>query len=105
MEATGVYHESLAYFLEEKGYEVSIVLPNKISNYMPDTGGKNELPIKQLQKPLRGLAWKENWIDGNDLKRYLKRLRQLTRERDQVVEERTVGKKSIACRTSRSRTE
>ena len=33
MEATGVYHESLAYFLEEKGYEVSIVLPNKISNY------------------------------------------------------------------------
>src|SRR3982751_5338556 len=33
MEATGVYHESLAYFLEEKGFEVSIVLPNKISNY------------------------------------------------------------------------
>ena len=33
MEATGVYHESLAYFLDEKGYEVSIVLPNKISNY------------------------------------------------------------------------
>lgn len=34
MEATGVYHEVLAYFLEEKGYEISIVLPNKISNYM-----------------------------------------------------------------------
>ena len=33
MEATGVYHESLAYFLEGKGFEVSIVLPNKISNY------------------------------------------------------------------------
>ncbi len=33
MEATGVYHESLAYFLEEKGHEVTIVLPNKISNY------------------------------------------------------------------------
>jgi len=33
MEATGVYHESLAYFLEGKGYEASIVLPNKISNY------------------------------------------------------------------------
>src|ERR1700704_7140135 len=33
MEATGVYHESLAYFLDEKNYEVSIVLPNKISNY------------------------------------------------------------------------
>jgi len=34
MEATGVYHESLAYFLEEKGEEVTIVLPNKISSYM-----------------------------------------------------------------------
>src|SRR5215213_9838673 len=33
MEATGVYHEEVAYFLESKGYEVSIVLPNKISNY------------------------------------------------------------------------
>src|SRR6476646_3533990 len=33
MEATGVYHEVLAYFLDEKGYDVTIVLPNKISNY------------------------------------------------------------------------
>src|SRR5688572_16420925 len=33
MEATGVYHESLAYYLHDKGHEVSIVLPNKISNY------------------------------------------------------------------------
>src|SRR4051812_12389311 len=33
MEATGVYHESLAYFLDEKGISLSIVLPNKISNY------------------------------------------------------------------------
>jgi transposase len=33
MEATGVYHERLAYFLEEKGQAVSIVLPSKISNY------------------------------------------------------------------------
>ena len=33
MEATGVYHESLAYFLDDKNWEISIVLPNKISNY------------------------------------------------------------------------
>jgi len=33
MESTGVYHESLAYFLDEKGYELTVVLPNKISNY------------------------------------------------------------------------
>ena len=33
MEATGVYHQKFVYFLDEKGYEVSVVLPNKISNY------------------------------------------------------------------------
>jgi transposase len=33
MEATGVYHEPLAYYLADKGYELSVVLSNKISNY------------------------------------------------------------------------
>jgi transposase len=33
MEATGVYHEKLAYYLDAQGFYVSIVLPNKISNY------------------------------------------------------------------------
>jgi len=33
MEATGVYHESLACYLVDHGYAVSIILPNKISNY------------------------------------------------------------------------
>ena len=33
MEATGVYYEWLAYYLDEQWHEVSIVLPNKISNY------------------------------------------------------------------------
>lgn len=34
MEATGVYHQKLAYYLDERGFEVSVVMPNKISNYM-----------------------------------------------------------------------
>ncbi|WP_231427985.1 transposase, partial [Pedobacter sp. Leaf250] len=34
MEATGVYHQKFAYHLDENGYDVSIILPNKISNYM-----------------------------------------------------------------------
>ena len=33
MEATGVYHESLAYYLRGQDQIVSIVLPNKISHY------------------------------------------------------------------------
>jgi transposase len=34
MEATGVYHQKFAFYLYAQNYEVSIVLPNKISNYM-----------------------------------------------------------------------
>jgi transposase len=33
MEATGVYYEEFAYYLTDNGYEVSVILPNKISNY------------------------------------------------------------------------
>ncbi|HAK27870.1 MAG TPA: IS110 family transposase, partial [Sphingobacterium sp.] len=33
MEATGVYHEKFAYFLESKRYKIIIILSNKISNY------------------------------------------------------------------------
>ncbi len=33
MEITGVYHENLAHFLYQKGYQVVIVLANKIRNY------------------------------------------------------------------------
>src|ERR1700688_1863926 len=42
MEATGVYHESLAYFLSNKTYQVSIVMPNKITNFF------RTLEIKKL---------------------------------------------------------
>src|SRR5688572_13607831 len=34
MEATGVYYEDLAYYLFDNGYQLSVALPNKISNYM-----------------------------------------------------------------------
>lgn len=34
MEATGVYHQKFAYYLDKNNYEVCIVLPNKISNYI-----------------------------------------------------------------------
>jgi transposase len=34
MEAAGVYHQKFAYYLGEKGCNLSILIPNKISNYM-----------------------------------------------------------------------
>ena len=38
MEATGVYYESLAYYLFENDYKLSVVLPNKVNAYFKQVG-------------------------------------------------------------------
>lgn len=94
MEATGVYHEVLAYFLEEKGYEISIVLPNKISNYMrtldvktvTDSTASQAITMFGLERKLD--IWKRP-------KEIYRKLRQLTRERDQLIGERTMVKNQL----------
>ncbi len=42
MEATGVYHEQLAWFLYSKGQSISILLPNKAKNYLKANGAKSK---------------------------------------------------------------
>ncbi|MFQ3576149.1 MAG: IS110 family transposase [Cytophagales bacterium] len=42
MEATGVYHENLAYSLDGAGFYVSIVLPNKAKKYLQSLGLKSK---------------------------------------------------------------
>ena len=94
MESTGVYHESLAYFLDEKGYELTVVLPNKISNYfrtldvktITDKTAAGAITMFGLEKKLE--SWKRP-------KKIFKDLRQLTRERDQIVQERTMVKNQL----------
>jgi transposase len=94
MEATGVYHESLAYFLEERGYEVSIVLPNKISNYFRTLEVKTITDKTSSQAIARfGLERRlQNWKRPKPI---FKGLRQLSREREQLVQERTLVKNQL----------
>jgi len=42
MEATGVYYEHLAHFLVQKGFQVAVVLPNKIRNYAKSLQSKSK---------------------------------------------------------------
>lgn len=94
MEATGVYHESLAYYLRDDNQLVSIVLPNKISHYAKTLNTKTitdqtsseaiaqfglERPTDQWEKPLP----------------IYKKMKQLTRERDQIITERTSVKNQL----------
>ena len=94
MEATGVYHESLAYFLAEKGQSVSIVLPSKISNYFRTLEVKTITDKTSSEAIARfGLERKlDSWQRPAGV---FKKLRQLTRERDQVVQHRTMTKNQL----------
>ena len=94
MESTGIYHESFAYFLNDNGYEVSIVLPNKISNYIRTLEVKTITDKTASEAIARfGLERKlDQWRKPKDI---FKKLRQLTRERGQIVEERTVAKNQL----------
>lgn len=94
MEATGVYHQKFAYYLEEKSEDVSIILPNKISNYMRTLETKT-ITDKTCSEAIArfGLERKlDNWKKPKDIYRVLK---QLTRERRQITDERTIVKNQL----------
>lgn len=94
MEATGVYHEALAYYLDDQEQEVSIITPNKISNYarsldvktVTDKTASEAITLFGLERNL------EKWKRPNKL---FKKLRQLSRERDQLVQTRTIAKNQL----------
>jgi transposase len=94
MEATGVYHESLAYFLNGKGFEVSIVLPNKISNYIR-TLQVRTITDKTSSQAIARFGLERNLDRWNPPGEIYRRLRQKTRERDQLVGERTLVKNQL----------
>ncbi len=94
MEATGVYHEKFAYFLEEKGFEISIVLPNKISNYIRTLNIKT-VTDKTCAEAITRFGLERKLDSWRKPKTIFRNMRQLTRERDQIVEERTMAKNQL----------
>lgn len=94
MEATGVYHEPLAYFLEAAGYSLSIVLPNKISNYFRTLDIKT-ITDKSMSEAIARFGLERKLDNWKRPKAIFKNLRQLTRERDQLVQERTMVKNQL----------
>lgn len=91
MEATGCYHEELAYWLTDNGQQVSIVLPNKMAAYLrtldikttTDSTCADGICRFALERSL------ENWQAPEGVYRQMRRL---SRERSQIVEERTAVK-------------
>jgi transposase len=94
MEATGVYHESFAYFLAERLCQISIVLPNKINHYFKTLDVKTVTDYTAAEAIAR-FGLERKLTDWKRPHAVFKHLRQLTRERDQVVDARTVTKNQL----------
>jgi transposase len=94
MEATGVYHELLACHLADQGYPVSIILPNKISNYSRTLSVKT-ITDKSASAAITLFGLERKLEDWHRPKKVFQYLRQLTRERNQLVEERSMIKNRL----------
>lgn len=94
MEATGVYHESLAYFLSSQGYALSIVLPNKISNYVR-TLETRTVTDKTAAQAITLFGLERQLSDWQPPRPEFRKLQQLTREREQLVANRTMVKNQL----------
>jgi transposase len=94
MEATGVYHERLAYYLADKSCTLSVVLPNKISNYFRTLEVKT-ITDKTASETIARFGLERKLDDWKRPAKVFKSLRQLTRERDQLVQIRTITKNQL----------
>ena len=88
VEATGVYHERLAYALVKNDFAIAVVLPNKIRNYCRSTDVRtvtDKISAKQIAE--FGLVKTlDNWVMPDEVFRYLKGF---CRERTQLLKEKT----------------
>ena len=89
VEATGVYHENLAYTMITNDVAIAIVLPVKIRNYCRSTDVRTSTDaISAKQIASFGLVKKlDNWTPPDEV---FRQLRALSRERTQLLNEKTM---------------
>lgn len=94
MEATGVYHEHLAYYLAEQNQQVAVVLPTKMKNYVKSL----DIKSKTDRLDARAIAqfglerMLQPWQPPSTQMRLLKAL---VREYDTVIEQLTKIKNQL----------
>ena len=89
MEATGVYHESAAYFLHEKGFAVSIILPNKSKAYARSLNAKSKTDRSDA-KVLAQMGLERNLDLWTPASPNMRRLKRLCRERAALQQHKTM---------------
>lgn len=94
MEATGVYHENCALFLHEKGFSVSIILPNKSKKYIESLGYKTKNDEVDA-KGLAMMAAQQKLKVWQPLVGFYYQLRGYTRHHQSLTEQKTALKNQL----------
>ena len=89
MEATGVYHEKLAYHLAANDRRVSIVLPNKINAFAKTCASKKQ-DDRQASRVLAEFGCVKKVDEWQPPHPVLASLKQLSREKSGLQQEQTV---------------
>lgn len=87
MEATGSYHEPLAYFLHEQGYQVAILLPNRVKSFARSHNQFSKTDQIDAMIIAR-MALERNLRMWHPASKSDRQIRQLTRERQSLMQDR-----------------
>ncbi len=94
MEATGVYYESLAYYLYARQEQVHVLLPTRVKKFIDSLEGKSK--TDKIDSALIGQMGVERNLDCFKLgSPKVRQMRKLIRERLHLVEEKTVIKNQL----------
>lgn len=89
MEATGVYHEHLAWYLYQQDYRVSIILPLRAKRYIQSLGIKSKNDEIDAQG-LADMGLQQDLELWQPCSKHILILRSLTRQLEMLMESRTV---------------
>jgi len=94
MEPTGVYYENLAYFLHAQNEIVHVVLPIRAKRYAESLPGDSK--TDKLDSKALGRMGLERKLDVWQIETPIyKVMKQLTREREALIKERTIVKNRL----------
>lgn len=88
VEATGVYYEHLAYYLEENGCYISVVLPNRAKKYLLSIGVKSKND-KIDSKGLAQMGAEQHLEQWQPPSKSIVQLRHLTRQKESLEKTKT----------------
>ena len=94
MEATGVYHENICYFLSKQGYTINVVLPNKAKAFMKSLSqySKNDKIDAQALAQMGLERVLDIWIAPSD---NTLKIKHLSRERQMLIADQTSVKNQL----------